>query len=297
MLASLGRETDPIALAYPEGVEWHEVGRGTSIALYTMRPERRDPLDSQVGMMLFKNGLPVGYGGGWPFMGLCRIGVNIFPAYRGGESALLFGQVLRVYGQRFGVRRFVVEPTQFGGTNLEGLRSGAFWFYYRLGFRPVEARAAMRARAEHERMKADPDYRTPVAALRRFADTDLELVPDDDAGPVCEPAHLSAAVTTLINARYRGDRTAAEADSARKVARALDVRNLAKWTSPRRRGFLALAPLIAQIPGLDRWPAADRRAVVALIRAKGGDEFDFHARLSRHRRLTAALASLAARHA
>ena len=36
--------------------------------------------------------------------------------------------------------RFVVEPSQFGGTNKEGLLSGAFWFYYRLGFRPIDPR-------------------------------------------------------------------------------------------------------------------------------------------------------------
>ena len=92
MLAALGRETDAIALACPEGVRYYELGRGVAIALYTMRPERRSPLDSHVGMMLFKNGVPVGYGGGWPFLGTCKIGVNVFAPFRGGESALLFGQ-------------------------------------------------------------------------------------------------------------------------------------------------------------------------------------------------------------
>jgi hypothetical protein len=128
MLSALGRETDAIALAYPGGVEWHDVGRGIAVALYAMRPDRREALDSHIGMMLFKNGLPVAYGGGWPFAGTCRIGVNIFEPYRGGESALLFAQVLHVYHRRFRITRFVVEPSQFGGTNTEGLRSGAFWF-------------------------------------------------------------------------------------------------------------------------------------------------------------------------
>ncbi len=168
MLAALGRETDAIALAYPEGVAWHDVGRGVAVALYTMRPDRRGPLDSHVGMMLFKNGIPVGYGGGWPFLGTCRIGVNVFAPFRGGESALLFGEVLRVYRQRFAVGRFVVEPSQFGGTNKEGLQSGAFWFYYRLGFRPIEPRSARLARDEWARMRSDPGYRTPIPALRRF---------------------------------------------------------------------------------------------------------------------------------
>jgi len=296
-LASLGRETDAIALAYPEGVEWHDVGRGVAVALYAMRPDRRDALDSHIGMMLFKNGLPVGYGGGWPFAGTCRIGVNIFEPFRGGESSLLFGQVLRVYLQRFRVTRFVVEPSQFGGTNLEGLRSGAFWFYYRLGFRPVDPRAAARARDEHARMQTDSTYRTPVASLRRFTATDIELRIEHDDGTSCEPAQLSAAVTAWIVTRFGGDRSAAEAAAVRSVAAALHVSNFAAWGESERRALKVLAPLLAQIPDLARWPASDRRLLVAIVRAKGGDEFRFHRLLVRHRRLRGALATLSAQHA
>jgi hypothetical protein len=292
MLAALGRETDAIALAYPEGVAWHEVGRGIAIALYTMRPDRRSPLDSHVGMMLFKNGVPVGYGGGWPFLGTCRIGVNIFAPFRGGESALLFGQVLRAYRQRFGVGRFVAEPSQFGGTNKEGLQSGAFWFYYRLGFRPIERRSARLAGEEWARMEADPGYRTPIPALRRFAGSDIELRLEDV--PECETASLSDAVTGWIRERCDGDRTAAEADAERIVARALGPLHRDRWPEAERHAFRALAPLFAQIPGLGRWPASDRRALVALMRAKGGDEFRFHDLAARHRRLRDALTALAA---
>ena len=292
MLASLGRETDAIALAYSGGVEWHDVGRGIAVALYAMRPDRRDALDSHIGMMLFKNGLPVGYGGGWPFTGTCRIGVNIFEPYRGGESALLFGQALRVYRQRFGITRFIVEPSQFGGDNIEGLRSGAFWFYYRLGFRPVDARAAVRAHDEHARMRADPAYRTPIPALRRFAGADLALELSGHERPSCEPAHLSAAVTAWIDARHSGDRSAAELAAARVVTAALDVANLDTWRDSERRALITLAPLLAQIPGLARWPAADLHLLIAIIRAKGGNEFRFHRLLMRHRRFRRALTSL-----
>ncbi len=121
MLASLGRETDAISAAAAEGIEHHALGRGAAIALYTMVPGRRLPLDSHVGFMLFRNAVPVGYGGGWPFLGTAKIGVNIFAPFRGGESAYLFCQVLRVYRQRFGVGHFIAEPSQFGGGNREGL--------------------------------------------------------------------------------------------------------------------------------------------------------------------------------
>ena len=152
MLAALGRETDAIALAYPDGVAWHELGRGIAVALYTMEPARRSPLDSHVGMMLFKNGIPVGYGGGWPFAGTCRIGVNIFAPFRGGESALLFGQVLRVYRQRFAVGRFVVEPSQFGGSQQGRLAVRRFLVLLPAGISPD--RRAFGAACER-RMGAD----------------------------------------------------------------------------------------------------------------------------------------------
>jgi len=295
MLAALGRETDAVALAYPGGVAWHDVGRGAAVALYTIGPERREPLDPHVGMMLFKNGLPVGYGGGWPFLGTCRIGVNIFEPYRGGESAFLFAQVLRVYRQRFGVRRFVAEPSQFGGTDLEGLRSGAFWFYYRLGFRPTGRRAAALARDEFARMQAEPGYRTPIATLRRFTRSDVELAVGGDGAPACEPADLSRLATRWIGVRFQGDRAAAETAAARTVARALGLRLPLPWPEPERRAFRSLSLLFAQVEGLSRWPAADRRALRSLMRAKGGDELRFHRLLLRSPRLGAALVALAAR--
>ncbi len=252
MLAALGRETDAIALSYPEGVAYFELGRGVAIALYTMRADRRSPIDSHVGMMLFKNGLPVGYGGGWPFLGTCRIGVNVFAPYRGGESAFLFGQVLRLYHRQFAVGRFVVEPSQFGGDNEEGLRSGAFWFYYRLGFRPIDRRSARLAAEEWARLAADPRRRTPLAALRRFTGGDIEL--RLAATPECEPAALSQAVTDWIGERCAGDRTSAQRAALRAVSRALGATVQDRWPASERRAFGALAPLFALVPDLRGWP-------------------------------------------
>ncbi len=125
VLAMIGRETEPIVECLPSGVQYLELERGFAIALFHLPPDRR-PLDPHVGLVMFKNGLPIAYGGGWPFLRLCRIGIHIFAPYRGGESSYLFAQVLRVYRQRFGIRRFVAEPTQFGAGDPDGLTSGAF---------------------------------------------------------------------------------------------------------------------------------------------------------------------------
>jgi hypothetical protein len=54
------------------------------------------------------------------------------------------------------------------------------------------------------------------------------------------------------------------------VASALAVRDWARWSADERRGFTQLAPVIALIPDLARWPAADRRRLAAAMRAKGG---------------------------
>ena len=295
MLAALGRETDAIALADPTRVAWYDLPRGASIALYVQQALHRSPLDAHVGFVLFKNGLPVGYGGGWPFLGSCRIGINVFAPYRGGESAYLFCQVLRTYARLFGVDRFVAEPSQYGGSNREGLQSGAFWFYYRLGFRPVDRRPAALAAEAFARIEGDPGHREPLASLRRFTGGDVALQLGGPAtAPACEPATLSRAVTAWVDAHHAGNRRRAEAAALSTVARALDLGAAARWSDGERHALRALAPLLALLPGLARWPLRDRRALVALIRAKAGDEVRFHRLLGAHTRLRAALTTLAA---
>jgi len=135
-LALFLRETDPITYGDPGEVEIFDMGRGLGIALVGMRKEKRLSLESYIGYMAFRNGVPIAYGGGWIWGQRCRVGISIYPAFRKGESAWLFAQVLRLYYQHYKVRRFIVRPNQFGEDNPEGLKTGAFWFYYKLGLRP-----------------------------------------------------------------------------------------------------------------------------------------------------------------
>ena len=67
---------------------------------------------------------------------------------------------------------------------------------------------------------------------------------------------------------------------------------MARWPAAERAAFRALSPLIALVPDLLRWPATAKRRLVALMRAKGGDEFRFHVGLARHARFGAALRRL-----
>ncbi len=296
LLAGLGRETETIRWCLPEAVECFDLDRGLSVALYPMPPGRRLPIDTHVGFMLFKNAMPIAYGGGWPFLGLCRIGIHIFAPYRGAESAYAMCQVLRVYHHRFACDSFLAEPSQFGEGGPEGLTSGAFWFYHRLGFRPVDEQVAKLAEAEVAR-KAGDGRRTPVGLLRRLTRSNLELVLSGGEGPAprCDPADLSFAVTAWIGSRFEGDRGRAEREALESVRAALGVVGMERWPEPERHSFRSLCLLLAMVPGLDRWPAADRRKAIALLRAKGAANEDTHFDLMRrHRRFRDAMAKIAA---
>ncbi len=295
-LAVRQRETDPVTYANPAEVTLFRLERGVDVAILGMAPERRLPIESFFGYVVARNRVPVGYGGGWVFFDRAEIGVNVFDPFRGGESAYLFGQVLRVYRGHYGVRRFLVDPFQIGRDNPEGIRSGAFWFYYRLGFRPLEAGARSLAASEWERIGADRSYRTPFATLRRLARARLAL--DCPGEPlrenVPELRDVGLAVTSAIGRRFGGDRVAARRWALRRLTRLLGVRGMRRWPAGERRAFAGLAPLAALIGDLPSWTARERRALVAIMRAKGGRrERDYALMLRGHGRLRESLWSLA----
>ncbi len=293
VLAMLGRETDPITHADVARTRHYDLGRGVGIGLFSGLPARRNPLDSHIGYVLFKNSVPVGYGGGWPFLGTCKIGINVFAPFRGGESTFLMASVLRAYAQLFAVERFLVEPYQFGAGNREGLESGAFWFYFRLGFRPVECKLCAVAEDEFEQMKRNPGYRTPLSVLRRFTRSDLERPVVPGARAACDPSALSRATTAWIGSRFRGRRDRAEAVAQSEVMAALGLEDAGNWNDDERRALRAMSPVLAQISDLQGWPARDKRRLAALVRAKGGDEYRYFALMAGFARLRSALNAVA----
>lgn len=305
VLAVRGRETDPTTHANPAEVTLMHLDRGVDVALFGMVPARRLPVESYFGFMAARNRVPVAYGGGWVFMGRCEIGVNIFDTFRGGESAFIFSQVLRAYRQHFRVRRFVVDPYQFGQDNPEAIRSGAFWFYDRLGFRSRDAGARRLADGERARRAAERTWRSTPAVLRRLAKSGLELSLEtsdgaasggDDRAPeraTPDVVRVGLAITHLIGRRFRGDRTRAEAAALRVARRALDIRDVDAWPADERSTFRELAVLLLAIDDLSSWSAAERRALLRLLRRKGARrERPYALATDRHGPLRTALLAL-----
>lgn len=279
-LAARCREVN--AMTYPnvDEVWWCDLGEGAALAVIGIAPEQRLTLETNTGYLLFANGVPIGYGGVTPLFRQANTGINIFDPYRGSEAAFLWSQMLRAFRTLYGCDRFVINPYQFGAGNAEAIQSGAFWFYYRLGFRPGTAKIRSLAAREAARMAADRGYRSDTKTLRALATGDLYLdlpgfLPADHFDEALLP-QVGALAARQLARQATGSRSVALQRVAAAVAQDLGIVDLGSWSAAERRGLHLLAPVIAGVPGLRDWPAVERAALVTMMRAKGGpQERDF----------------------
>jgi hypothetical protein len=290
VLATLHRETDPVT--YAGSVELFDMGRGLRIAFFHMDVAHRLPFDSYVGFMAFRNGVPLAYGGAWIFPGRSKVGINVFPALRGGESAWFFAQLLRLYRQRCGVGRFEAENYQLGHNNPDGLKSGAYWFYYRLGFRPVTKALQRAAEREFSKLSSRKDHQVPLKLLKELVEHGLELIVDDNGTPLTDTASLTMAVQQHVVQRYQGDRERAMRFALERLGNTLPLGDLAQWSAEQRVTLYLWALPLDLVDGLEQWSLAEKRGLVALIRSKAeAEETKHQLLLARAGRLRAAWTS------
>jgi hypothetical protein len=152
-----------------EHVYHADLGRGVDLYFFGVRRERRLPLRAYHCGMFFKNGVPMGYVETLSLFERCEIGFNLYYTFREGETAWLYARILKILREQLGVTCFSIDPYQLGHENEEAIASGAFWFYYKLGFRPAYQKSAKLAEREESKAAAQPGYRTPPAILRRLA--------------------------------------------------------------------------------------------------------------------------------
>jgi hypothetical protein len=250
-----------------EGAVFHaDAGRGVDVFFFGVPPAWRLPLRAYHAGMFFKNGVPAGYVELLSLFERAEVGFNLYYTFREGESAWLYARLLRLFRQVLGVTCFSVDPYQIGLENPEAIASGAFWFYRKLGFRPVEPGIAALVEREERRMLATPGYRSSRRTLERLAAGYLIY-----EGPTAERGAWD---------RFR-------------------VRNLGLAAERAPSGRFAGEPagglerVLHLIPGLAGWPREDKAATERILEAKQGPGEAHYLRLmQRHLRLRAAFLAL-----
>ena len=233
-----------------------DAGRGVEIVFFGVPPEWRLPLRAYHAGMFFSNGVPAGYVEVLSLFERAEVGFNLYYTFREGESAWLYARLLRLFRQILGVKCFSVDPYQVGVENDEALASGAFWFYRKLGFRPLDGEAVQLVEREEKRMRRTPGYRSSRRKLEKLARSYM----------LYECADAERGAWDRFRVRHFGLRCAGSGND----------------DSPLRR--IAVG-----------WNDEERTAVEAIVRAKSGpDEARYLHLMQRQARLRAAVIELGA---
>jgi hypothetical protein len=267
-----------------------ELGRGVEFFIMGVPPERRLPVRAYHAGLLFKNGVPVCYVEVLTIFERMEVGFNLYYTFREGESAWIYARVLKVFREMLGVTVFSIDPYQLGHENEEGIDSGAFWFYRKLGFRPTIGTVAEILKAEEQKLIRRPGYRTPAATLRSLADGHmlLDVAPEKGQGSLWDRFRLrnvGLAVQRRMASHFDGDAKRMRRACVDHVARALNI-SVESWRDAERQAFEEFAFVLALVPDLARWTIAEKRSLARIIRAKAGaDESRYVRLLQRHTRL------------
>lgn len=292
-MVTRSRDLDAFMHGDERDVRWIDCGDGLSFLCIGVRPTRRLLLESVYAFLTLKNGVPIGYVLCSALMGSSEIAYNVFDTYRGAEAAAVYGRVLAMVRALFGTDTFTIYPYQLGHENEEGLKSGAWWFYQKLGFRPREPRVLARMHSELTRMAKDPAHRSSRATLKRLAAHNVyfELGERrDDVIGVYPLYKVGEAITRLLASRFGADREGATRMLSAEVQALLGSPPWSDLDAEERMACERWAPLVACLPDVARWSPRERLDLFEVMRAKGSRrESDFVARFDAHARLRRAL--------
>lgn len=277
----------------------HEAGRGVTIYLWNLPPDRRLPLRAYVAGLTLKNGVPINY---IEAIGLCEwmeVGFNTFYTFRGGEAGWIYAQVLRCLCHRMGTTCVSVYPYQLGHDNDEAIESGAFWFYRKLGFRPGRADLQKLAEQEEKKIAVDKNYRTPARTLKRLAAGHVfyelpgsELRKEVGAWDRFSTRNIGLRVNRRMARDFGGDAVRMREHSSRALEKILGV-SASSWTPLEKSAFESFALVLTQVAELRAWTREEKEDLVRIIRAKTKPDEMLYLHLTQwHRRLRKALLRL-----
>jgi hypothetical protein len=270
----------------PKHVYHVELGRGVELYLAGLPPDKRLPLRAYHAAMIYKNGVPIGYFEGLSLFERMESGFNLYYTFRDGEAAWLYARTLNVMHKHAGVTAFSLDPYQIGHENEEGIESGAFWFYRKLGFRPVKPELMKLTEREEVRAAKDSGYRTSAATLRKLAAGHMlfELSPQKSRG--CwdnfEVRNIGLAVQRRMAGKYESDGEEIRNQSAQTVRRALRI-NTRGWHDEELSALQNLSLVLASDRDLNTWTAEQKELAARVIRAKAGrDEASYLKLMQKH---------------
>ncbi|MBE0614397.1 MAG: hypothetical protein IH604_12075 [Burkholderiales bacterium] len=291
-MVTRSRDLDAFAYGNARDVRLVDDGGGLAFLLIGIIPERRQLIPGTCGYLVLHNGVPIGYGEAFVIGRAATMTFNIFETFRGGEAAHTFSRTLAMVRHVFGAESFSFDQYQLGKGNDEAIASGAWWFYYKLGFRPLTAAARRIMRKELARMRADPKHRSSAATLRALAEShmlfDLDRKRTPGLPPLAEPG---LRVTEALAKMPAGARERALEECSRNAMRLTGLHSLRGFSAGERLAWLRWSPVVMfALRGVARWSAAERRALARIARAKGGrNEGEYLARFAAHAKLEQAL--------
>ncbi len=264
------------------------LGRGVDLFVMGTPPARRLPLRAYHAAMIFKNGVPVGYFEGLSLFERMESGFNFYYSFREGETAWIYARTLNIFHHLLGVTAFSIDPYQVGHENEEGIESGAFWFYRKLGFRPTRAKLMKLTLGEERKIASRPSYRTPKTVLRRLAEGPMIFEmskPDSSDWDRFQIRNIGLRVQRRMAAEFKGEADRIRAAAANDIGRVLDIRT-AELSEVELSVFSDFAVVLLMIPDLDRWSVSEKDALVQIIQAKpGASETLYLKLLQQHARL------------
>ena len=265
-----------------------DYGAGLEFACIGLAPERRHLLYGTYVILALKNGVPVGYVQATTLFESAEINFNVFDTFRAAEASRIFNASLAMTRHLFGARTFAINTQQLGADNPEALATGAWWFYYKHGFRPDSAPLRRLAARELAARRRDPARRSSRATLSKLASEPLFL--DLERRRASAIGRLSVAGIGLAVARqlseHDSSREQLERRCSARAAGLLGIRDTSAWSRNQRLWWKRWAPMILALPGIEAWSTSERRALVRLVRAKAARRergyvllFDAHAPL------------------
>ncbi len=210
-MATRSRDIDGFAYGDARDAWLVDDGDGLAFTLNGVVPERRAVVPATYGSLTLRNGVPIAYLQVDLAGQSAALSYHAFATFRGGEVAYTTARMLVMLHHVLGARSFTLDPYQLGKGNDDGIESGAWWFYYKLGFRPRAAavRRVMRANSHAWRR-----IRATARARRRCASSprDISCSIVDSRRPVPLPpfAAMGCASRTVSPGAASAARTAGD---------------------------------------------------------------------------------------